>query len=92
MNKAVLCLAAILVSAPFCRSQQPAVPGLSLVQENISYGPGLLLDVYPPTDALTGRHAAVIMIHGGSWSSLDKSTSPYPDILSLDSPIAFNPS
>jgi acetyl esterase/lipase len=74
MNKALLCLATILVTALFCRSQQRAAPGLTPVQENVSYGPGLLLDVYPPANAVAGLHAAIILIHGGSWSSLDKST------------------
>lgn len=77
MKKLLAFLVAVLSSvalAPLCRPQQAPVPALSPVQENVSYGPGLLLDVFPPTNALTGLHAAVIFIHGGSWSSLDKST------------------
>jgi acetyl esterase/lipase len=43
------------------------------VQENVAYGPGLLLDVYEPAEA-GGNLPAVILIHGGGWTSFDKST------------------
>lgn len=77
MNRVLGPLVAILLPAalsPLTRAQQPAAPALSPVQENVSFGPGLLLDVYPPTELTTGLHAGILLIHGGSWSSLDKST------------------
>lgn len=46
--------------------------------ENIPYGPEkdspLRLDVYKPADQGTQPLPAVILIHGGGWSSFDKST------------------
>jgi acetyl esterase/lipase len=45
------------------------------VDENVPYGPGpLRLDVYRPESAGSDRHPAVILIHGGGWTSFDKST------------------
>jgi acetyl esterase/lipase len=75
MSKGTSHLVATLLTVLFafpCRPQ-PAAVTPSTVQENVSYGPGLLLDVYPPAASATAR-PAVILIHGGSWSSLDKST------------------
>ena len=40
----------------------------------IQGGEKLLLDIYQPTAAATAPRPAVILIHGGGWSSLDKST------------------
>lgn len=48
--------------------------GPDTVEENVPYGPGLLLDIYKPGDAGTGMRPAVILIHGGGWTSFDKST------------------
>jgi acetyl esterase/lipase len=48
--------------------------GPETVEENVPFGPGLKLDVYKPGDAGTGSRPAVILIHGGGWSSFDKST------------------
>jgi len=48
--------------------------GPDTVEENVEYGPGLKLDVYKPGDAGTGTRPAVILIHGGGWTSFDKST------------------
>jgi acetyl esterase/lipase len=47
------------------------------VEENISYSatdPVLRLDVYKPAGAASTPRPAVILIHGGGWTSFDKST------------------
>jgi acetyl esterase/lipase len=47
------------------------------VDENISYSstdPVLRLDVYKPAGTATAPRPAVLLIHGGGWTSLDKST------------------
>ena len=44
------------------------------VQENVSYGPDLHLDVYRAASDGADAHPAVVLIHGGGWTSLDKST------------------
>ena len=45
------------------------------IDENVAYGPGpLRLDVYQPADHSSGRLPAVVLIHGGGWTSFDKST------------------
>ena len=44
------------------------------VQENVTYGPDLKLDVYEPSDHAAQPRPAIILIHGGGWMSLDKST------------------
>lgn len=48
--------------------------GPDTVEGDVEYGPGLKLDVYKPSDAGTGTRPAVILIHGGGWTSFDKST------------------
>jgi acetyl esterase/lipase len=48
--------------------------GPDTVEENVTYGPGLKLDIYRPGDAGAGTRPAVILIHGGGWTSFDKST------------------
>ena len=49
--------------------------GHETVEENVAYGPGpLKLDVYRPEDANTGSRPAVVLIHGGGFTGLDKST------------------
>lgn len=52
-------------------------PGVS-VDENVSYGningAALLLDVYKPAPPGAEVHPAVVLIHGGGWTSFDKST------------------
>lgn len=48
--------------------------GPDTVEENVAYAPGLKLDVYKPADSGTGSRPAVILIHGGGWTSFDKST------------------
>ncbi len=48
------------------------------VKENVSYGSAngseLHLDVYEPANRSTSVSPAVVLIHGGAWTSLDKST------------------
>jgi acetyl esterase/lipase len=48
------------------------------VRENVRYalvnGQPLLLDVYQPAGHISGPRPAVVLIHGGGWTSLDKST------------------
>jgi acetyl esterase/lipase len=47
------------------------------VDENVSHSstdPVLRLDVYKPAGAATAPRPAVLLIHGGGWTSFDKST------------------
>ena len=69
--------------APGANSNSPAPRPQAAVDENVQYGEvqgqKLLLDVYHPADgAAPGGaarlHPAVILIHGGGWTSFDKST------------------
>jgi len=65
-------------------AQQPAtaaapIPNTGPVHENIAYGapggPTLLLDIFEPAAEAGSRpRPAVILIHGGGWTSFDKST------------------
>ena len=48
--------------------------GPDTVEENVTYAPGLKLDIYKPADSGAGARPAVILIHGGGWTSFDKST------------------
>jgi acetyl esterase/lipase len=61
---------------PAAANSEPA--GSVSIQEDIEYGTQggeeLLLDLYQPTGAASKPRPAVVMIHGGSWMSLDKST------------------
>jgi len=69
----VFFLAAQLVfAAPQQESQ--AGTGSVTVNENVSYGPALRLDVYQPAEPGTKLRPAIVLIHGGGWTSLDKST------------------
>jgi len=60
----------------------PAAPqlgtGTSTVEENIPYasvnGSDLHLDIYEPGDRGTRTRPAVLLIHGGGWTSFDKTT------------------
>jgi acetyl esterase/lipase len=48
--------------------------GPDTVEENVSYGPGVLrLDVYRPDDSVSANRPAIVLIHGGGWTSFDKS-------------------
>lgn len=44
------------------------------VENNVTYGPHLKLDVYWPSSTETQMRPAIILVHGGAWTSLDKST------------------
>ena len=59
--------------------QEPhAGAGSVTVNENVSYGPvndpALRLDVYQPAERGTKLRPAIVLIHGGGWTSFDKST------------------
>jgi len=85
---AVLLATASFISAqppvaapPSDASAAPETPQTSpqeSVQENVQYGDvegqKLLLDVYEPAKADGQLHPAVVLIHGGGWTSFDKST------------------
>lgn len=63
------------VAPPQTNSQEnPA----ATVQQDVSYGTvagqPLLLDIYEPPDFASGVQPAVVLIHGGGWTSFDKST------------------
>jgi acetyl esterase/lipase len=68
-------------SAPSGASSQNASsvpPGVELVHDNLVYGLAdgqtLLLDIYEPPDSTGALRPSVILIHGGGWTSFDKST------------------
>src|SRR5580700_7572569 len=44
------------------------------VQYGVQGGEKLLLDIYEPAFPSASPRPAVVLIHGGSWNSLDKST------------------
>lgn len=78
-----LCLAAQQrAGAPAARSPSPVATTSNTqsvaVQENVPYalvnGQPLLLDVYLPAGPASRPRPAVVLIHGGGWTSLDKST------------------
>jgi acetyl esterase/lipase len=56
----------------------PAPPDTSTIQQNVLFasvkGTDLHLDVYQPAGSATGARPAVVLIHGGGWTSLDKGT------------------
>jgi acetyl esterase/lipase len=73
--------------APRLCAQEPAVPTVAVgaetqggaVHENVPYGvvngTTLLLDIFEPAGGNSGKaRPAVILIHGGGWTSFDKST------------------
>ena len=78
--------ATIALSLPQQPSNAPQTPAAAshegntavTVDENVSYGEAngsvLLLDVYRPAVASAEVHPAVVLIHGGGWTSFDKST------------------
>ena len=55
----------------------PANP-LSSVQQDVPYGAvgghPLMLDIYEPSEQSSALRPAVVLIHGGGWTSFDKST------------------
>ncbi len=74
---------ATVVAAALTQQQKPSTiqetgNGQVSVKENIAYGSvngfELRLDVYEPAGERTQISPAVLLIHGGGWTSLDKST------------------
>jgi acetyl esterase/lipase len=55
-----------------------AASPLSTVQQDVPYGTvgdhALLLDIYQPSEQSSAPRPAVVLIHGGGWTSFDKST------------------
>jgi acetyl esterase/lipase len=89
MRKTLTYSAIALLGSALCRAaQQPAgAPSEAAptsnarsasIQENVPYGLAngqpLLLDIYEPTSRVTGPRPAVVLIHGGGWTSFDKGT------------------
>jgi acetyl esterase/lipase len=73
----------------------PSAPASGASEENVVYGnvngTALHLDVYEPPNRGTKTLPAVILIHGGSWTSFDKSTmSGMGRFLSLSGFVAFS--
>jgi acetyl esterase/lipase len=65
------------LSAPRA-AENPSASGEVSVQQDVEYGvqggEKLLLDIYQPAESGSRPRTAVVLIHGGSWSSFDKST------------------
>jgi acetyl esterase/lipase len=83
-NTMLVVLLFMFFAAQPSHAQQPAtaaapIPNTGPVHENIAYGapggPTLLLDIFEPAAEAGSRpRPAVILIHGGGWTSFDKST------------------
>jgi acetyl esterase/lipase len=62
-------------AVPLHESQPPVY---EILEQDIEYGKPdgqpLLLDIYQPPEPPTHPRPAIVLIHGGSWMSLDKST------------------
>jgi acetyl esterase/lipase len=75
-------LALALAAWPQAAGQNPSAsqppPASGAVEEDVVYasinGTALHLDVYEPPDRGNRTRPAIILIHGGSWTSFDKST------------------
>jgi acetyl esterase/lipase len=86
MNKAISLLLAVLLGAVLGFALPPQTPAVTpqsgtesvTVKENVPYasvnGTELHLDVYVPAGHGAEIRPAVLLIHGGGWTSLDKST------------------
>lgn len=79
MSISTACLLAAQQTAPAPQGagSPQALPRVS-VHENVQYGEAggqkLLLDVYEPAASNGQPRPAVVLIHGGGWTSFDKST------------------
>ncbi len=87
MRKCVFLFAGVLLGGLWLRAQAPRPPQMPppdsqanravSVQQDIAYGVAgghpLLLDVYDPGDQSVDLRPAVVLIHGGGWTSYDKS-------------------
>jgi acetyl esterase/lipase len=64
-------------TTPAPTTQSPAAPNSGAPETDVVYGEAagtkLLLDIYRPTSGKP-PYPAVVLIHGGSWSSFDKGT------------------
>jgi acetyl esterase/lipase len=70
---------ALQVQPPQTVAQPPAASlEQASVQPDVAYGTAggqaLLLDIYQPEEPASGQLQAVVLIHGGGWTSFDKST------------------
>lgn len=88
MTRFALLLSVVLLAAAAAGGQQshdwlsqtvPPAPSSDIsVQKDVSYGTAgghaLLLDIYQPGDRSSDSRPAVVLIHGGAWTSFDKST------------------
>jgi acetyl esterase/lipase len=65
-------------TAPAMPNAPPAATGAGPVHENLVYGVAegqtLLLDIFEPANSDGLPRPAIILIHGGAWTSFDKST------------------
>jgi acetyl esterase/lipase len=71
----------LVAQQPASAPSAPTASGASAqvhIDEDVPYGEvlgeKLLLDVYEPAGNSAQSHPAVVLIHGGGWTSLDKST------------------
>jgi acetyl esterase/lipase len=59
-------------------TENPVTPDQVSLQQDVEYGvqggEKLLLDVYQPAESGSRARPAVVLIHGGGWTSFDKST------------------
>src|ERR1700685_1116764 len=59
-------------------AENPATSNEVSFQQDVEYGvqggEKLLLDIYQPADSGSKPRPAVVLIHGGGWTSFDKST------------------
>jgi acetyl esterase/lipase len=90
LGKTLFLASLVLGSAGYMTAQQatppPALPAAAnsepadpvSLQQDVEYGTQgderLLLDIYQPAGPASKPRPAVVMIHGGSWMTLDKST------------------
>ena len=82
MSKAIFSLLTVFLATALVfafPAQSPQFNAGSVkVEENVSYGSvngsELRLDVYEPAARGSETHPAVLLIHGGGWTSFDKST------------------
>jgi acetyl esterase/lipase len=96
MRKIIFAFAVLIAVAgpPACAQQAspatpaPAAPGTGPVYSNVTYGVAggetLLLDVFEPANNTGQPRPAVVLVHGGGWTSFDKSTMhPLAQFLAL---------
>jgi acetyl esterase/lipase len=70
-------LSGVALSFGLSLQQQPSAAAVNIT-ENVTYaavnGAELHLDIYQPAEHVSAGAPAVLLIHGGGWTSLDKST------------------